>query len=154
MDAPPADDRTARTTAEAVLEAVPATMHLIRGQMREGRAEGVSVPQFRALLHVRRNPGTTLSGVADHLGASMPSASELVSRLVRDGLLVREPDPASRRRVRLTISAEGEREFLAAREHTLAWLSSRLAAMPPEALERMAAALRDLRAALEDGAPG
>lgn len=154
MDAPPADDRTARTTAEAVLEAVPAAMRLIRGQMREGRAEGVSVPQFRALLHVRRNPGTTLSGVADHLGASMPSASELVSRLVRDGLLVREPDPASRRRVRLTISEEGERQFLAAREHTLAWLASRLAATPPEALERMAAALHDLRAALEDGPPG
>jgi DNA-binding MarR family transcriptional regulator len=143
---------TAREAAEVVLDAVPFTMRMIRGHMREGREEGVSVPQFRALLYVARNPGTDLSSVAEHLGASMPAVSELVSRLVRDGLVIRELDPASRRRIRLTISAEGERQYTEARGRTLDWIAERLSAISPEELERLGAGLRDLRAAMGDGA--
>lgn len=129
-------------------------MRLIRAHMREGRAEGVSVPQFRALVYVGRNAGTDLSSMAEHLGASMPAVSELVSRLVRDGLVVREPDPASRRRVRLTLSADGERQLAAARERTLDWLASRLAAESPDDLARIEEALRALLGALEGTAEG
>jgi len=125
-------------------------MRVVRDHMRAGRAEGVSVPQFRALLYVRRNPGTDLSSVAEHMGASMPAVSELVSRLVRDGLVARELDPRSRRRVRLTLSPDGERQLGEARERTLEWLAGRVASAAPEQLERIEAALRDLRSALED----
>jgi DNA-binding MarR family transcriptional regulator len=144
----PADPTPSRATAEVVLDTVPATMRAIRGHMRQGRAEGVSVPQFRALLFVGRNPGTDLSSLAEHLGASMPAVSELVSRLVRDGLVLREPDPASRRRLRLTISADGERQFHEARGRTVDWLAERLAAAPPDQLERITTALRELRTIL------
>ncbi len=140
----------ARSTAEAVLESVPPVMRAIRARMREGRVEGLSVPQFRALLFVRRHPGTDLSSVAEHLGASMPSASELVSRLVRDGLMVRSADPASRRRVRLSLSDDGDRLLSEARRRTLDWLTLRLATAPPERLARIEAALRELRSALDD----
>jgi len=140
-----------RATAEVVLDTVPATMRAIRGHMREGRAEGVSVPQFRALLHVGRNPGTDLSSLAEHLGASMPAVSELVSRLVRDGLIVRELDPASRRRIRLTISPDGERYYREARGRTVDWLAERLATASPEQLDRIAVALRELRGILGEG---
>ncbi len=117
--------------------------------MREGRAEGVSVPQFRALLFVLLNPGTDLSSLAEHLGASMPAVSELVSRLVRDGLVVREPDPTSRRRVRLTISESGDRQLADARQRTLDWLAERLDSASLAQLERIGAALRELAAVLE-----
>ncbi|HEY5630051.1 MAG TPA: MarR family transcriptional regulator [Candidatus Limnocylindrales bacterium] len=140
----------ARSAAEAVLESVPPVMRAIRARMREGRAEGISVPQFRAMLFVRRHPGTDLSSVAEHLGASMPSASELVSRLVRDGLMLRTADPASRRRVQLSLSDEGDRQLSEARDRTLDWLAGRLAASTsPEGLGRIDAALRELRSALE-----
>jgi DNA-binding MarR family transcriptional regulator len=124
-------------------------MNIVRARMREGRAEGVSVPQFRALLFVRGNPGTDLSSLAEHVGASMPAVSELVSRLVRDGLVVREPDPASRRRVRLTISESGDRQLADARERTLDWLAERLQSASPAQLERIGAALRELTEVLE-----
>jgi DNA-binding MarR family transcriptional regulator len=143
-----ADLTPSRATAEVVLDTVPATMRAIRGHMRDGRAEGVSVPQFRALLYVGRNPGTDLSSLAEHLGASMPAVSELVSRLVRDGLVIRELDPTSRRRIRLTISPEGERQYLAARSRTVDWLAERLGAASPEQLDRITGALRELRAVL------
>ncbi len=135
-----------RSTAEAVLDSVPLIMRVIRSRMREGRAEGVSVPQFRALLYVRRNPGTDLSSVAEHMGASMPAVSELVSRLVRDGLVVRELDPNSRRRVRLTLSPEGGRQLAEARARTIDWLAERLDSASPDRLERMEEGLRELLA--------
>ncbi len=150
MKTSPEIPEPARSTAEAVLESVPPVMRAIRARMREGRAEGVSVPQFRTLLYVRRNPGTDLSSVAEHLGASMPSASELVSRLVRDGLMARTADPASRRRVRLSLSAEGDRLLSEARGRTLDWLTLRLATASPDRLARMEAALRELRSALDE----
>ena len=145
-----ADPTPSRATAEVVLDTVPATMRAIRGHMREGRAEGVSVPQFRALLFVGRNPGTDLSSLAEHLGASMPAVSELISRLVRDGLVIRELDPASRRRIRLTISVDGERQFHAARGRTIDWLADRLSEATPEQLERIADGLRELRTVIGD----
>jgi len=146
----PAATTPSRQTAEVVLDTVPATMRAIRGHMREGREEGVSVPQFRALLYVGRNPGTDLSSLAEHLGASMPAVSELISRLVRDGLVLRELDPASRRRIRLTISADGERQFHEARGRTIDWLANRLGSLSPEQLDRIASALQELRRVLGD----
>ena len=80
----PAGQERARATAEAVLETVPRVMRAIRAQMRAGRVESITVPQFRAMRYIWRHPGTDLSSVAEHLGASMPALSELVSRLVRD----------------------------------------------------------------------
>lgn len=151
MKTSPVTVGAAREAAEVVLDTVPYSMRMIRGHMREGRAEGVSVPQFRALLYVARNPGSDLSSVAEHLGASMPAVSELISRLVRDGLIQRELDPSSRRRIRLTISPEGERQYTEARGRTLDWISERLSTATPEQLERLSAALRELRAALGDG---
>ncbi len=144
------DPQAVREAAEVVLDTVPATMRAIRVHMREGRAEGVSVPQFRALLFVGRNPGTDLSSLAEHMGASMPAVSELVSRLVRDGFVTRELDPASRRRIRLTISEAGERQYLEARGRTIAWLEDRLGSAPQDQLDRIAVALRELRAVLGD----
>lgn len=88
--------------------AVPPAMRAIRGHMREGRPAGMSVPQFRALLYVRRHPGTGLSEIADHLGTSVPAASELVGRLVRQDLVVRATDPGERRRIQLTLSSSGD----------------------------------------------
>jgi DNA-binding MarR family transcriptional regulator len=145
---------SAQSTAETVLESVPPIMRAIRARMREGRAEGVSVPQFRTLLFVRRHPGTDLSSVAEHLGASMASASELVSRLVRDGLMARAADPASRRRVQLSLSEEGDRQLSEARTRTLDWLTGRLVTASPDRLARIEQALRELRSALEEPADG
>jgi DNA-binding MarR family transcriptional regulator len=154
MKPSPANPGAARPAAETVLETVPLVMRRVRAHMRESRAEGVSVPQFRALLYVQRNPGTDLSSVADHLGASMPAVSELVSRLVRDGLVIRDLDPASRRRVRLALSDEGSRQLTEARARTLDWLGLRLAAATPAQLARIEAALRDLRELLDEPGQG
>jgi DNA-binding MarR family transcriptional regulator len=70
---------------------------------------------------------------------------------VRDGLVIRELDPASRRRIRLTISEAGERHYAEARGRTIDWISERLAASSPEQLDQIASGLQQLRAAMGDG---
>jgi DNA-binding MarR family transcriptional regulator len=138
-------------TAQAVLDAVPPLMRAIRMHMREGRPAGISVPQFRALLYIRRRPGTDLSAVAEHLGTSLPAASELVARLVRTGLVERGPDPTSRRRMRLSLTLAGAGQLDEAQARTVAWLAERLTAADGERLAAIRGALDDLVELLSEG---
>ena len=120
-------------------------MRAIRRRMREGRPQGVSVAQFRVLVYVRRHPGTDLAAIADHVGTSVPAASELVARLVREALVEREQDPLSRRRIRLTLSPSGRESLEAAEQRTLDWLVRALDRMDPARLASLQEDLRDLR---------
>lgn len=125
-------------------------MRAIREQMRSGRAAGLSVPQFRLLRYVRRNPGTSLSPVADHLGTTVPATSQMVERLVRADLVMRAQNPDERRQVELRLTDAGAAILKELDDATRAWLCDRLSGMDARQLEAMAAALRDLRAAFSD----
>ncbi len=125
-DGPP--DRDA--LAELVLEVLPRTMRRIRQVTRRASEGGLTVPQVRALLFVRRQPGTDLSALAVHLGVSRPSASAMVERLVRAGLVARSQDPAERRRLSLGLTAAGQEATARARLATRRWLADALAALP------------------------
>jgi hypothetical protein len=117
------------------------------GRLREGRAEGRSVPQFRTMLFVRRHPGPLERGRApgrvDALGVRARLA--VGSRRV-DGA---HRGPASRRRVQLSLSEKGDRLLSEAPHRTLDWLTTRLATATPDRLARIEAALREHRSALE-----
>jgi DNA-binding MarR family transcriptional regulator len=113
--------------------------------MREGRPESISVPQFRALVYIRRHPGTDLSAVADQVGTSLPAASELVARLVRQQMVLRETDPASRRRIRLTLSQAGLAVLETAELRTTEWLERVLGSLDEARLAALADGLRALR---------
>lgn len=121
----------AEQCARTILDVVPATMRLIRRETRRAAAPQISIPQFRSLALLRRQPGASLSDVADHLGVTRPTASVLVGRLVGRGLVERRTDPEERRRIRLTLTAEG---------------SSLLEAARGSAVEAFAAALQRLSA--------
>lgn len=137
----------------AVQETLPSVMRAIRGRMREGRPAGVTVAQFRVLVYLRRHPGTGLSAVADHVGTSLPSASELIARLVRQDLVSRETDPLSHRRARLTLSPSGLASLAAAERRTTEWLGCVLGRLDPSRLAALLEGLRDLQAlaARDDG---
>jgi DNA-binding MarR family transcriptional regulator len=143
---PPTPDQV----AIAILETIPPSMRAIREQMRSGLAANLSVPQFRLLRFVRRNPGTSLSPVAEHLGTTMPAASQLVERLVRAGLVTREQHPDERRRVELRLTEAGGATIAECDARTRAWLCERLSGLEPEDLERLAATLKELRDLLSD----
>src|ERR1043165_3864045 len=71
----PIEPGCVHSCAKEVLDAVPSLFWYVRLQMRKHR-QGLSVPQFRGLVKVRNESAVSLSAVADHLGASLPTRSE------------------------------------------------------------------------------
>jgi DNA-binding MarR family transcriptional regulator len=112
------------------MEAVPLVMRVIRAEMRVSGGRFASVPQLRALGLVHRHPGASLTDVATHLGVTPATASVLVDRLVRRGLLHRDAHPHERRRIRLSLTRTGSRHLRQVRAATRRRLEAILTAVP------------------------
>ncbi len=117
-------------TATGLLEVVPLVMRTIRVEMRRHRGE-LTVPQFRALLHMDRAGGASLGEVADYIGLTSATTCKLVDELVGRGLVVRAESPVDRRRVVLTLTAAGRDLLEDARRGTLEQLDACLAPLDP-----------------------
>jgi DNA-binding MarR family transcriptional regulator len=130
--------------ATLVMETVPLVMRTIRAEMRR-RSADLSVPQFRALAFARRNPGASLSELAEHLGLTLPATSALVDLLVARELIDRALNPNNRRRVTLTLTALGASTFAAAHADARDRLAEMLAVLSPHERADVVRAMRLLR---------
>ncbi len=63
--------------------------------------------QFWTLVHLLRHEGESLGDLAAHARMDEPTASRVVFTLSRRGLVRSRIDPADRRRLRLTTTAQG-----------------------------------------------
>ena len=69
------------TCTRELMDTAPQIMQAIRVEMRRGHGSDISIPQFRTLAFIQRNPDSSLSNLAEHLGLTLPSASKLVDGL-------------------------------------------------------------------------
>ena len=120
------------TIAPDILDIVPIVMRVIRIEMRNQRSADLAIPQFRALLFISRNPGTSLLSVADHLGLTSPTVCRMVDGLVLKRLVRREPSSKDRRKVTLTLTSRGQEILEKARNGTQARLAKVLSRLTPE----------------------
>jgi DNA-binding MarR family transcriptional regulator len=104
----------------------------------------LTMPQLRALLVVRQHQPVSMSGVAKALDQRLAAVSALVNRLVRAGLVHREEDPDSRRRVRLRLTDEAERMLTQLDDRAAQRFSAIVARMSPQGREALNAALEEL----------
>jgi DNA-binding MarR family transcriptional regulator len=77
----------------------------------QARAHGITPQQHLLLLMIRGHssyPAVTVGEAAESLQIRHHSASLLVDRCVKRGLLDRKEDPIDRRRVQLSLTPEGE----------------------------------------------
>lgn len=118
--------------ASEILETIPSVIQFIRTQMRQHRGSDLSVPQFRTLVFLDRNPGASLSALAEFIGLSLPATSRLVEGLVRKALIIRHTPAGNRRLVALSISARGRRTVSSARSATVKRLAEVLAGLNDE----------------------
>ena len=78
------------------------------------RKAGVTAQQHRAVLSIKAFDGRgTVGDLARDLMIKHHSAVGLTDRLVRAGLVIRNTDPADRRRVTLALTRRGEAMLLA-----------------------------------------
>lgn len=102
MSTPPAKDEIVDQLADLT--------HLFKSRLHQAvRHEGAGLAPMEAkvLMFFARRPGATASDLVEHSGRDKAQVTRLVQLLVDQGLLRREPDPADRRQLRITPTAEG-----------------------------------------------
>ena len=79
---------------------------IIQDFMQFMRQSGLSTPQINVLLHIYHSPNgeCRLSEIVGHSDASKPAASQLVERLVQQGLVARTEDQLDRRNKELRLT--------------------------------------------------
>ena len=131
--------------ARELTDTVPQIMQAIRVEMRLGRGANISIPQFRTLRFIQRNPDSSLSDIADYLGLTLPSVSKLVDGLVKQKLVHRQASTADRRRLTLELTQLGESIVNTARAKAQASLAKRLNCLSDQELDTVIHAMELLR---------
>jgi DNA-binding MarR family transcriptional regulator len=140
--------------AMAVADRLRPTLLRLGGELRREKIAGVSPQQVALLVAIKYSPGVTVGELAADERVSTAAMSKRVSRLERDGLVVRTPSEADRRRVGLTLTDEGQRTLRRVRSRRTAWLASRLSALSTDELAAVGAAAEPLARLLELEAAG
>jgi DNA-binding MarR family transcriptional regulator len=141
-------------TALDILETVPVVMRMLRAEMRRHRQLGLSLPQFRSLAFLRRQPGSSLNGLAEHLGLSAASTSKLVDGLVERGLVQRQEGAVDRRKIQLELTPEGFSAWEEAFLNTQAALARRIKELDDEQRQVVSRAMAILRPMFDEQMDG
>ena len=131
--------------AHEIMDTAPQIMQAIRMEMRRGRASNISIPQFRTLRFIQRNPDSALSTLAEHLGLTLPSVSKLVDGLVKQKLITRKESTADRRRLTLMLTTAGASIVDAARAGARANLATKMVGLSNAELQTITTAMLLLR---------
>jgi len=130
-----------------------ATLHefaafFMRGSMRHlllyAKESGLSMSQIGAMLHIHRKGVCGVSDIGDDLGVTIAAASQMLERLVLQGLVVRSEDPHDRRLKRIVLTEEGHRRLKDTIQARQGWLDALADLLSPEEQDQVTAALRIL----------
>ncbi|MBH8576962.1 MarR family transcriptional regulator [Nostocaceae cyanobacterium CENA369] len=145
----PSQGATSEECAVRVMETVPLVMRFIRSQMRAHNAAFLSIPQLRSLAFINRNPGASLSDLAEHLGVTSATASATIERLVQRNLVERFHHPQERRRIVLNLTEEGKYHLQQSQTYTRAHIADMLKGMTDEELAHIEEGLALLKHVFE-----
>ncbi|WP_315788425.1 MarR family transcriptional regulator [Fischerella sp. JS2] len=141
--------KTSQECAARVMETIPLLMRFIRADMRTHSADSLSIPQLRSLAFLKRNPGASLSEVAEHLGVTCATASTTIERLVQRHLVQRTDHPQERRRVVLNLTEEGKQLLEQSQQKTRAHIAEILKDLTPEQVSQIEEGLALLKNVFE-----
>lgn len=133
----PSQGATSAECAARVMDTVPLVMRFIRAEMRAHKAAFLSIPQLRSLAFINRNPGASLSDLADHLGVTSATASATTERLVQRNLVQRIHHPQERRRIVLNLTEEGKCLLQQSLDQTRAQISDLLDGLTAEEISHI-----------------
>ncbi|MBI2266420.1 MAG: MarR family transcriptional regulator [Armatimonadetes bacterium] len=111
--------------AEEILATIPEIVRLLSTQKQfEVDDLKLTLGQMRVLFELPQEDSISMGALSQALGISMPAATDVVDRLVRDGLVCRKSDPKDRRVVRVALTQPGAQVkskcYCTKRQH---WLS-------------------------------
>jgi DNA-binding MarR family transcriptional regulator len=99
------------SSVRRLLDAYPAIFLACHGRHLRSDHSGKAITEHQASILDHLDPArpTTLSKLAEHMGAGRSTMSVLVARLVRAGYIMQRRDPVDARRSSLTLTAAGAR---------------------------------------------
>jgi DNA-binding MarR family transcriptional regulator len=127
----------------------PVLLRLARELRREIHSLGVTGGQVSLLTAIKRNPGITASELAERERVSAPGMSGHLVRLEAASLIERER-ASDRRRIGLSLTAEGEKVLKSVRKRRTAWLVERLERLEQHERESIESAIDALEKLLGD----
>jgi DNA-binding MarR family transcriptional regulator len=138
------------TDGGAVLDAVLTASRALVAMAARSLAdagEEVTLTQYRSLVVLASRGAQDLASLAAALAVTAPTASRLVERLVRKGLVRRRTDRHDRRQVRIALTETGRDLVDLVTERRRQEITNLLASIPADVLQPMAVGLRHLAAA-------
>jgi DNA-binding MarR family transcriptional regulator len=111
------------------------------------KQSGLSMSQLGALFRLHRSGYCGVSNIGDHLGVTHAAASQMVDRLVQQGLLERAEDLDDRRVKKNTLSPKGRKLVEESIEARRRWAEQLTDKLTVEEQESISAALVTLTAA-------
>ena len=111
------------------------------------KQSGLSMSQLGALFRLHRSGYCGVSNIGDHLGVTHAAASQMVDRLVQQGLLERAEDLDDRRVKKITLSPKGRKLVEESIEARRRWVEQLTDKLTVEEQESISAALVTLTAA-------
>jgi len=113
----------------------------MRDFIRFTRDTGLSNPQISAMMRLYYRGGCGVSDIGSHLDVTSAAASQMVERLVQQGLLERAEDLHDRRVKQLTLTRKGRALIEKGIEARRRWLEELTTALAPEQRQQIASAL-------------
>jgi len=108
------------------------------------RKNRLNYAQYGVLMRLYHHGDCAISDLGKQFGVSTPAASQLVERMVEEGLVERTESEHDRRVKTLALTSAGRALVRASMDARLDWARALGAALGPEQRERIAQALADL----------
>ncbi len=108
-----------------------------------------SLPEIRILYEISRQDSPTAGALAEYLRMDPASVSRILSRLLKQGLLQRQPDRSDRRRKRLQITPQGAAELEALNRLSQEHIGSMIAPLTQDQREELVAHMNRIHQLLQ-----
>ena len=114
------------------------------------KSSGLSMPQFSILMQVHHRGNCAIGDISEHFDITSAAASQLVDKLVHNGLIQRKEDPNDRRTKLLNLTDKGRELIQHGIEERRRWVEQLEGKLTTEERENVIAALNlMIRAARE-----
>ena len=118
--------------------------HSMHNAMRYSRGSGCSMSQLGTLMIIHRRGTLTVSDIGEELGVSNAAASQMLDRLVHEGLIFRTEDPDDRRVKQIDLTDNGLKILQESLQARHSWLEGMAAGLSSSEKEKIIQALKIL----------
>jgi DNA-binding MarR family transcriptional regulator len=139
----PVGDRPGDGADEVVTAVLTASRLLVAVSARSLASveEALTLPQFRMLVVLESRGAMNISRLGEHLDVIPSTAMRMVDRLVVAGMLDREPNPANRREIFVSLTQTGRQVVHEVTERRRTEIARIVGAMPSAQRDRLVEAL-------------